>query len=120
MIFTKQSSRQLNAGGILFIHLLSDPGTKKSPPDGFGEPIDTQRMLWYIMALECAARPSGVPSQAPRPAKVLCLAFSTYFSANFHIAGLNFSCSDPSCIFSSLLAGQVKLGHILLQISTDI
>ncbi|MEX1347421.1 MAG: hypothetical protein AB1Z31_06785 [Desulfobacterales bacterium] len=37
--------------------------------------IDTLRMLWYALLLERAARPSGVPSQAPRPAKVLCLAF---------------------------------------------
>jgi hypothetical protein len=42
-------------------------------------------MLWYVIALECAARPSGVPSQAPRPAKVLCLAFFTYFSVNYRL-----------------------------------
>jgi hypothetical protein len=70
---------------ILFFHLLSVSGDKKSPPDGFGEPIDTPRMLWYIKALERAARPSGVPSQAPRPAKVLCLAFFIRFSANYRI-----------------------------------
>jgi hypothetical protein len=44
------------------------------PPDNPIK-IDTANALLYYQALERAARPSGFPSQALRPAKVSCLAF---------------------------------------------
>ena len=85
---------------FLLFHLLFVSGDKKSPPDGFGEPIDTLRMLWYIIALERAARPSGCsrPGTPTRQSLVPGF-FYPIIDRLPYITGPNFACSNPFYIF---------------------
>jgi len=72
-------------------------------------------MLWYVVALECAARLSGFSKPGTPTCQSLVPGFFHLFFGKLpYIAGLNFSCSIPYLarnlitVFVEALTGQIR------------
>ena len=85
---------------LLFFTSLLFPGTKKALRMDLESPLTHCECFGIFIALERAARPSGCSRPGTPTRQSLVPGFFYFFIDKLpHIAGLNFSGSNPFCLF---------------------
>ena len=95
---SRQSPKQLGEGAFyVFITSFLFPETKKALQMDLESPLTHQALIRILMVLNLSVQqgPQVVPGQAPRPAKVLCLAFFSHIDKLPYFLRIHFSYSNP-------------------------